>query len=394
MDFAWSETQAILYETALTFAREHLDRIPERGARDPGILDPDVSSAGQPCFPRDAWARCGEFGLLGLSVPSACGGMGLDALTTAHVLEAFGLGCGDTGLLFGVAAHLFACVMPIAEHATPAFKARVVPELCSGRWVGANAITEAGAGSDVFALAATAVRDGDDYVLEGTKVYVTNGPAADVFVVYASTNRAHGYMGVSAFAITRDTPGLKVGQAWDKIGLSSAPLGTLYLEQCRIPATQLLSGEGQGALVFRASMAWERACLFAIYLGSMERQIEGAVAYAKQRIQGGRPIGKYQAISHRIADMKLRLEAARLLLYRACWTLDRGSDPTLEVALSKLAVSEAAVQCGLDAIRIHGGAGVLGEVGVERGLRDAIPATIFSGTSDIQRNLVAARLGL
>ena len=133
MDFAWSETQASLYETALTFARERLHRITAHGAVDPGIPDPPVSSAGRPRFPRDAWARCGEFGLLGLSVPATWGGMGLDALTTAHVLEAFGLGCEDTGLLFGVAAHLFACVMPIAEHATPAFKSRVFPELCIGR---------------------------------------------------------------------------------------------------------------------------------------------------------------------------------------------------------------------------------------------------------------------
>lgn len=380
MDFSWSETQAGLYDSALGFARERLGRL---------------APAGEPHrFPRAAWSMCGEFGLLGLSAPTAHGGMGLDALTTARVLEAFGLGCEDMGLLFSAAAHLFACVMPIAEHAAPSFAARVLPELCSGRKVGANAITEAEAGSDVFALSTTASRDGDSYVLDGAKVYVTNGPVADVFVVYAITNRAHGYMGVSAFAVTRDAPGLTVGKAWDKVGLDSAPLGSLYLDGCRVPAEQMLAAEGQGALVFRASMAWERACLFALYLGSMERQIDRAIAYANSRAQGGRPIGKHQAVSHRIVDMKVRLDAARLLLYRACWTLDQGDDPTLEVAVSKLAVSEAAVQCGLDAVRIHGGAGVVGEAGIDRGLRDALPATIFSGTSDVQRNLVATRLGL
>lgn len=380
MDFSWSDTQSSLYDAALAFAREKL-ATKDRAAH-----------AHQ--LPRALWDRCGEFGLLGMSAPAAHGGMGLDALTTAHVLEAFGRGCTDTGLLFGVAAHLFACVMPIADHAAPAFRERVLPQLCSGRWVGANAITEAGAGSDVFTLAATARRDGDDYILDGTKVYVTNGPAADVFIVYASTNRSHGYMGITAFAVTRDTPGLRVGDGWEKIGLNSAPLGSLYLDQCRVPAAQMLSGEGQGALVFRASMAWERACLFAIYLGAMDRQIDACVAFAKQRTQGGKPIGKHQAVSHRLAEMKMRLETARLMLYRACWTRDQGEDATLEIAMSKLAVSEAAVQCGLDAIRIHGGAGVIGEVGVEAGLRDAIPATIFSGTSDVQRNLIAARLGL
>lgn len=380
MDFDWSETQTKLHDTALAYARDRLNP----AARE--------QQGGE--FSRRIWSMCGELGLLGLSAPTDLGGMGLDALTCAHVLEAAGEGCEDMGLLFSAAAHLFACVMPIVEHAAPAFKERVLPELCSGRWVGANAITEAEAGSDVFSLAATATRDGDDYILDGSKVYVTNGPVADVFVVYASTNRAHGYMGVSAFAVTRDAPGLRIGKSWHKIGLGSAPFGSVYLEGCRVPASQMLSGEGQGALVFRASMAWERACLFAIYLGSMQRQLDRAVAYAVERRQGGKPIGKHQAVSHRIADMKLRLEAARLLLYKACWTLDRGQDPTLEVALSKLAVSEAAVQSGLDAIRIHGGAGVLTEVGVERDLRDAIPSTIFSGTSEVQRNLVAARLGL
>ncbi len=248
MDFAWSETQATLHARALAFARERLNR---------ATLGKEPHT-----FPRDAWAMCGEFGLLGLSAPTDYGGMGLDALTTAHVLEAFGLGCEDTGLLFGAAAHLFACVMPIVEHASPALKERVLPELCTGRWVGANAITEESAGSDVFALSATATRDGDHYVLEGTKSYVTNGPAADVFVVYASTNRAHGYMGVSAFVITKDAPGLRVGKAFEKIGLGSAPLGSVYLEGCRVPAAQMLSGEGQGASC--SAPRWRgsaRACL-------------------------------------------------------------------------------------------------------------------------------------
>jgi alkylation response protein AidB-like acyl-CoA dehydrogenase len=380
MDFGWSDSQEELYTKAFAFCREHLRREPPHGV------------SGE--LPRGAWNACGGFGLLGLSVPVAYDGMGLDALSTAHVFEAFGRGHEDAGLLFAAAAHLFACAMPIVENGSEAMKAKYLPGLASGTYVGANAITEAEAGSDVFALATTAARDGDHYVLNGAKSYVTNAPAADVFLTYAVTNKAHGYMGISAFVVSRDTPGLIVGQPFHKMGLESAPIAPVYFEGCRVSKDALLGAEGQGALVFTRSMGWERACLFALYLGVMDRQLEQAVEHAKTRKQAKRAIGKHQAISHRIADMKLRLEAARLLLYKACWAHDSGKDATLEIALSKIAVSEAAVESGLDLIRVHGGLGIMTEVGVERGLRDAIPATIFSGTSEIQRNLVAARLGL
>ncbi len=379
MDFGWSAAEEELHDKALAFCRDHLSKRP-RGVG--GNL------------PREAWDACGGFGLLGLSVPSEYGGSGLGALATAHVLEAFGRATEDTGLLFAASAHLFACAMPIVESGSEALKSRYLPGLASGAKVGANAITESEAGSDVFALQTNAVREGSSYRLNGAKSYVTNSPAADVFLVYAVTNRAHGYMGISAFVVPRETKGLVVGQPFHKMGLESAPIAPVYFEDCVVGEDALLGAEGQGALLFTRSMGWERACLFALYLGVMDRHLELAVEHARSRKQGKKAIGKNQAVSHRIADMKLRLDAARLLLYRACWAHDTGKDATLEIALSKIAVSEAAVQSGLDLIAVHGGLGVMTEVGVERGVRDAIPATIFSGTSDIQRNLVAARLGL
>ena len=380
MDFAWSEMQEELYTKAFTFCRERLAIRPKQATEEERR--------------RQAWEACADFGLLGLSIPSEHGGMGLDALTTAHVLEAFGRGYEDAGLLFSASAHLFACAMPIAEHASTGLKERLLPGLATGELVGANAITEADAGSDVFALATTARPDGDHFVIDGVKSYVTNAPMADVFLVYAVTNKAHGYMGISAFVVPRDTPGLVVGMPFDTMGLDSAPIAPVYFEGCRVSADAVVGAEGQGALIFTRSMGWERACLFALYLGVMDRQLEVAVEHARTRKQANKAIGKHQAVSHRIADMKLRLEAARLLLYRACWVHGSERDATLEIALSKLAVSEAAVESGLDLIRIHGGLGVMTESGVERGLRDAIPATIFSGTSEIQRNIVASRLGL
>jgi alkylation response protein AidB-like acyl-CoA dehydrogenase len=376
MDFAWTDAQRDLYERTLAFARAHVGRRPGSG------------------FAREEWGRAGEFGLLGLSVPTRWGGLGLDALTTARAVEAFGRGCRDGGLVFSASAHLFACTMPVATHAGDELRARVLAKLASGAFVGANAITESEAGSDVTALKTTAVRDGASYVLDGAKSYVTNAPIADVMLVYAKTAPGDGYLGVSAFVVERGAPGLRVGQPFVKMGLESSPIASVYFDGCRVPAANLVGAEGQGAAIFADSMQWERSCLFAGYLGAMEWQLDECVQFAGERRQFRRPIGKCQAIAHRIADMKLRLEAARLLLYRACWLRDRGEEATLEVSLAKLAVSEAAIQSGLDAIQIHGGLGYLVESGVERALRDAVPSTIFSGTSEIQRDLIARRLGL
>lgn len=382
MDFGWTKQQAELYDRTLAFARERLDN--------PGLAKRERDRR----FALDGFRRCGDHGLAGLSVPEQHGGMGLDALTTAHTIEAFGRGCLDMGLVFSVSAHLFACAMPIALNASDGLKAEVLPRLASGAWVGANAITEAEAGSDAFALKTTAVRDGDAYVLDGAKSYVTNAPVADVILVYASTNPEHGYLGVSAFVVEKGTAGLVIGEPFEKIGLVTSPVATVYLEGCRVPARNLVGAQGNGARIFASSMQWERACLFAAYLGMMDRQLGDSISYARERRQGKRRISQYQAIAHRIVDMRLRLDAAKLLLYRACWAYDQGGEVELEVCLAKLATSEAAIQSSLDAIQIHGGNGVVREVGIERALRDAVPSTLFSGTSEILRNLAATRLGL
>lgn len=375
MDFSWTSEQQELYDRALAFAR----RLPSA---------PDAD------FPGPKWRQVSEFGLCGLCLPQRFGGLGLDALTTSRLGEAFGRGCEDTGVVFAAFAHLFACAMPILEHGSETLKARYLPRLASGQWVGANAITEAESGSDVYAMAARAVREGDGYRLNGVKSYVSNGPGADLFLVYAVTRPEHGYFGMSAFVVEKETPGVRVGQPFQKMGLGGAPISSVYFEDCLLPETARLGEEGQGAPIFQASMRWERACLFAAYVGMMERLIERSVEYATSRKQFKKPIGRNQAISHRIADMKLRLESSRLLLYRACWLMDRGEDAGLAIALSKTAISEAAVQCGLDAIQIHGGMGYLAEAGIEQALRDAIPTTLFSGTSEMQRETIARALGL
>src|SRR5215218_3670973 len=238
MDFSWTAEQDRLYQQALEFAAQRVNPVVE--GRD-----------GVPYFGEREWLLCGELGLLGSCVPERYGGRGHDALTVARIVEGFARGCSDTGLVFSACAHLFACAMPIAEHGDDELKSRVLPRLATGEWIGANAITEADAGSDVYALSARAVRDGRHYVLTGTKTFVTNGPVADCLLVYASTEPSHGYLGISAFVVDGDTPGLTRGEHFDKIGLIGAPVCELRLEDCPVHATNRVGPEGGGAVVFR-----------------------------------------------------------------------------------------------------------------------------------------------
>ncbi len=375
MDFGWSDEQSREYNRILEATREHFS---------------------EPCegfWTREQWRKVGELGLLGLSVPKEYGGSGYDALTTARLYEAFGRGSADLGIVFSAAAHLFACAMPIVEHGSEDLKQALLPKMCSGEWVATNAITEVDAGSDVSKVATVAKKGDDGYRITGEKNYASNSPVADVFVIYATTNPAFGALGATAFALTK-RDGLTAPPAFDKMGVHSCPGGHVVLEDVQAGKSELIGREGQGALIFQDSMQWERACLFAGYTGMMDALLGKCVEHAKTRKQFGQPLGKFQAISHKIADMKLRLEASRLLLYKACWSFQHGERSVIDVAMSKIAVSEAAVQAGLDAITVFGGAGYKTATGIESALRDAIPARIFSGTNEIQKELIAKELGL
>ncbi|MFC5718651.1 L-prolyl-[peptidyl-carrier protein] dehydrogenase [Streptomyces gamaensis] len=342
---------------------------------------------------RRRWQLAGKQGLVGTTVPAADGGSGLDAVAAAGLMEALGHGSPDTGFAFSVAAHLFAACMPIVEFGTGEQRQRWLPALASGERIAAHAITEPEAGSDALNLRTRAVRDGDAYVLDGDKCFTTNAPVADVFVVQAATAPGAGFFGLTTFLIEAGTPGLTVGPRYDKLGLRGSPTADVHLEGCRVPAANVLGAEGAGAGIFSSSMKWERTCLFAVYLGAMRRVLESTVTHVQEREQFGSPIGGFQAVGHRVVDMTLRLESARLVLYKAASGLAAGSDDEVAPALAKLAVSEAAVQLGLDAVQLRGALGILGGE-AETLLRDALPSRIFSGTNEIQRNNVARALGL
>ncbi|PWK84629.1 L-prolyl-[peptidyl carrier protein] dehydrogenase [Lentzea atacamensis] len=336
------------------------------------------------------WQRLGELGVLSAAIPVEHGGRGLGALDTALVFEAAGYGCHDTGLIFAAGAHLFAVALPIAAFGSESQKKKL-PGLCDGALIGANAMTEPDAGSDIGALKTTAVRNGDGYVLNGMKSFVSNGPIADVYVTYAVTDPTAGHLGTTGFVVDAGTPGLVRSEPFGKLGMNGCAAGTVEFRDCAVPEDAVL---GNGSLVFQHGMLWERACLFAIYLGVQDRLIERCIRHVKQRKQFGRRLSDFQSVSNRIVDMRLRLESARLLLYKACWAIDQNDLAVLPAALSKLAVSQAAVQTALDAVELFGGRGYQTGEGIEEHLRDAVGGLIFSGTSDIQRQLAALELGL
>jgi alkylation response protein AidB-like acyl-CoA dehydrogenase len=255
-------------------------------------------------------------------------------------------------------------------------------------------MSEPGSGSDAFALSTTATASDGGYVLEGTKTFVTNAPEADVYVVFATIDRALGFAGITAFLVDRDAPGLTVGKPLSKMGLRTSPMSELFFEGCEVSENAVLGKPGGGMVVFNTSMAWERGCILASTVGAMERQLEAAVSYARERRQFGAAIGSFQAVSRKLVDMKLRLETSRLLLYRLGWLLDSGRSVTTESALVKLHLSESYLQSSLDALQVHGGYGYMTEYGLEREVRDAIGSRIYSGTSELQYTIAAHGLGL
>ena len=343
---------------------------------------------------RRQWRTAAEHGLVATSVPTEYGGGGLDAITTTALVEAAGEGCADTGFVFSMAAHQFACLLPIADLGTEEQKRRWLPALCSGEHIAAHAITEPEAGSDALSLRTRAeIRDDGSYVLTGGKCFTTNAPVADVFLVQAATRPGGGIFGLTSFVVPAGTPGLSVGAPERKAGLCGSPMAEVHFDGCAIPADQVLGTRGGGAGVFTSSMNWERTCLFAAYLGAMKRVLDNTVHHVRTREQFGSPIGGFQAVAHRVVDMTLAYESARLLLYKAAAGLARGSDDTVAPALAKIAVSEAAVRIGLDAVQLRGALGVM-EGEAETLLRDALPSRIFSGSNEIQRNNIARALGL
>jgi len=383
VDFSLTREQQELVEATRAFARDELNE----------GLEHDDATGG---FPREKWRKCAAFGLQGLPISPEYGGQGQDLITTTAAMEALGYGCRDNGLVFSINAQMWACEMPIARYGTPEQKREWLPRLVSGEAIGAHAITEPDSGSDVFSLKARAERIAEGYRLNGAKTFSTNAPVADVVLAFAYVDRtAEGRKpALTGFLVPRGTGGVTFSRPIEKMGLRSSPMGEVVFEDCVVPMASRLGREGAGMAIFNAAMEWERACIFAAHLGAMERLLEDCIAYARGRRQFGQPIGKYESVADRIVNMKVAIEAGRFLLYRVGWLKQRDKSAVMEAAIAKLFVSEAHVRAALDALQIHGGYGYMKEYPVEREVRDALSGTLYSGTSEMQRKIIARCLGL
>jgi alkylation response protein AidB-like acyl-CoA dehydrogenase len=381
MDFSWTEEQLKYKKAVVEFAQKELNQ---------GLIEHDRQSE----ISSQNWQKCAQFGILGLAVPEKYGGSESDILTTMLVMEGLGYGCRDNGLIFAMNAQMWSVQHPILAFGTEDQKQKYLPGLCCGELIGAHAMSEPDSGSDAYSLRARAKRVDDGYILNGTKMFVTNAPIADFALVFATVDSAKGIGGVTAFLVEKETPGFRVSRNIEKMGLRTSPMGEVILEDCLVPVENRLGAEGAGSSIFNSSMEWERSCILGSHVGAMEHQLEGCIRYARERRQFGQPIGKFQAVANRIAEMKVRLETARLLLYKVAWLKQTGKPAIMEAALAKLYLSECFVQSSLDAVRTYGGYGYMTELEVERDLRDAIGGTLYSGTSDIQRMIIARWLGL
>ncbi|MBE0504804.1 MAG: acyl-CoA dehydrogenase family protein [Desulfuromonadales bacterium] len=377
MNFALNEEQLEIRDSIIRFARQELAECGEGNE-----------------FPRAAWQKCAEMQLMALPFPEAYGGCGADFLTTVVATQAFGYACKDAGLVHAVCTQLL-CGMQINSFGSEELKRRYLPPLMRGEKIFAQAITEAGSGSDALSMRSRAEHAADGFLLNGTKIFISNGPIADIVLVFAVTNpEVSRISGLSCLIVEKGMTGFSQCPPMAKMGLDTLQNGELVFADCAVPTENLVGSEGQGAILFNESMEWERCLLPAAHLGTLERVMETCVAYAKGRPAFGQPISKFQAVSSKIVEMKIALELGRLILYKVATSKDQHKRAALEASIAKLYISEALKQTCLDAVQIHGGYGYMQEYDVERDLRDSIAATIYSGTSEMQQNIISRFMGL
>lgn len=381
MEFSWTEEQLKLKQQAIDFANQELNNDLVARNRD-GI------------WSAEAWRKCAEYGLLGLTVPTQYGGSDTDLLTAILIMEGIGYGCRENALPFALNSHMWSVQPAILKFGSDEQKQKYIPPMISGKCIAAFGITEPEGGSDSYHMRTTARQTAGGYVLNGEKSYITFAPVADMALVFAATNPEMGNWGNTAFIVERGMDGFSTTPVAEKMGLRTTPFSNLIFEECFVPECQRLGPEGGAVSIFSKAMESERSYIFASQIGRMERQLEETVQYARDRKAFGQPIGKFQSVSNRIVEMKMRLETARLLLYRVAWLEQQGKPVLMEAAMAKLYLSETFVESSLDAVRVHGARGYATEYEIERDLRDAVGGLIYSGTSDIQRNIIARLLGL
>ncbi|MCK4785632.1 MAG: acyl-CoA dehydrogenase family protein [Desulfobacteraceae bacterium] len=382
MDFSYTDEQIDLRESIIKFSEQELNH---------DIAEHDKKGI----FPTDKWQKCADMQIMALPFPEEYGGHGANFLTTVLSYNALGYACKDAGLVHAIGTQIL-CGFQILLFGNDDQKKNLLPAVCSGEKVFAQAITEPGSGSDALSMRTKAEKTNDNsYVLNGSKTFITNGPIADVVVVFTVTDPAKKTLGgISCLIVEKEFAGFERCKPLEKMGLKTLQNGELVFDNCTVPQTNLLGREGQGALIFNESMELERCFLPAAHLGTMERVIEKCVRYVNERSAFGNTIGKFQSVANKIAQMKVNIELSKLMLYKAATLKDQKKRAALEASITKLFISESLKKSCLDAVQIHGGYGFMTEYEIERDLRDSIAATIYSGTSEMQHNIIARLLGL
>ena len=379
MDFNLTEEQRLFQKTIRSFCEKELKPIASK-------IDQEEY------FPFDLHKKMGKMGLMGMTVPQDYGGAGIDRISYMIALEEISRICGSTGIV--VEAHNSLGIGHIYEHGNEELRQKYLPKLCSGESFAAWALTEPNAGSDAAATQTTAVLDKNEWVINGTKQFITSGDIADVITVMAKTDKEKGAKGISAIVVEKDTPGLKVGQLEDKLGLRGSRTAEIIFEDCRVPKDNLLGKKDLGFVGAMNILDRGRTAVGAMAVGIGRAALEDSIEYAKQRQQFGRTISKFQAIKWKIADMAMEIDAARLLVYRAAFLEDKNEPFTKEASMAKLFASEAAMRAARNAIQVFGGYGYIREYPLERYFRDVKLCEIGEGTSEVQRMVISRQLGL
>jgi butyryl-CoA dehydrogenase len=341
-------------------------------------------------FPTATVARMAELGLFGLSTPEEYEGSGGDTVSYSLAVEELSRVCASHGVI--LSAHVSLCMFPIYKFGSEAQKKKYLPDLAAGRKLGAFGLTEAGAGTDASAQKTTAVLQGDRYILDGAKVFITNGGYAETFVVFAMTDKSKGNKGISAFIVEKSFPGFSIGQVEDKMGICASSTTEIIMKGCEVPKENLLGNEGDGFKVAMATLDGGRIGIASQALGIAQGALDAAVEYAKTRVQFGKPISANQGIQWMLADMATRTEAARQVVRHAALMKDQGGRYSKESAMAKLFAAETAMWVTTKAVQVHGGLGYTKSFPVERYMRDAKITEIYEGTSEVQRMVVAANI--
>lgn len=382
MEFGFTEEQLLFRDTIYKYAKNEIV---------PLCDEADLKSE----FSLEIWKKLGQMGLLGLPFPEEYGGQGADVVTCCLAGEALGHAGVDSGHMLALGAHTYLCTDTLFKHGNEEQRKKYVPKLASGEWIGCMGLTEPGAGSDAASLQTTAVKKGDRWILNGSKTFITNAPVANVCVVYATVDKSKKHAGISAFIVEKDFKGFSTGKPFHKMGVRASTTSEVFFEDCEVPEENVLGNIGEGFMYAHQTLEWDRSALLAPFVGAMQFMIEQCAKYASERVQFDKPIKSFQAIQHKLADMKVALEAARLAVYRVASLKDAGYPINhLQASIAKAFVGDWGFKVASEAVQIFGGYGYIHDYPVERMLRDAKLAQIGGGTSEVQRLIISRLLAL